>query len=78
MVQTNKDEEPTAMEEGGEPKSTFGPSSYIADTPSEDPSVTCFMVPTWMGEGDEKEKWICSDRNALWSKDDPEPQEDSY
>lgn len=41
---------------------------FIADKPSEDPSITCYMKPD--SEFDAKPKWVCTERRALGNAGD--------
>jgi hypothetical protein len=53
----------TAQQFGKRP--TASQQWYECKEPTEDPSVTCFLAPEWMGLPDGK--WLCSD--ALKSED---------
>ena len=41
---------------------------FIADKPSEDPDITCYMKPD--SEFDAKPKWVCTGRRALGNAGD--------
>lgn len=79
----SKDDVPpskAATQEEKEPQSTFGKKAYITDKPSDDAAITCFMVPDGYLEGDDDgtDKWICSERSALWQSTSNTNEEDSY
>ena len=66
-------EEPTPAEV--EAPANYNTASTFSTGPSDDPSVSCFMAPTWMEESDEK--WVCTPTAEL-SKQDSTSAEDSY
>lgn len=57
-----------------QPKATY-PAASFADGPSDDPLVTCFLAPGYMGAADEK--WVCMNHSEL-RKADTTGAEDSY
>ena len=67
-----KDEEPAAEE----PTATF-PDATLEDTPSEDPMVTCFLAPDWVGTVESANKWVCQPLAAI-AKIDSTSAEDGY
>jgi hypothetical protein len=51
-----------------------GPACYRADSPSDDPTVTCFLAPESMASSGEGE-WICKPKFDL---DDSPDADDSF
>ena len=70
VMSAAKDEEPTAEE----PTATF-PAATLEDAPSEDPMMTCFLAPDWVGTVEKK--WVCAPLSSL-SKIDSTSAEDGY
>lgn len=58
----------------GEPMK--GTTWYACTSPSEDPTMTCFMAPAWMGF--EEEKWVCVSGLVSELLAAPTFSEDSY
>ena len=56
-----------------EPAKTF-PSSYTCAEPSDDPNISCFLTPDWMGGIG----WVCTPTSALTSEAHDDLPEDSY
>ena len=54
---------PLAMAEAAKPKeperSFPNTAAHFRDSPSDDPTVSCFLAPDWMGST----QWVCSDTN---------------
>ena len=60
-----------------EPERSFpNANAAFRDSPSEDPTVTCFLAPDWMGSN----QWVCSNTNFHDSSSSKRKtyQDDSY
>ena len=58
-----------------EPEATWQYASF-EDCPSDDPLVSCFMVPEWLESSGEGHKWVCMPSSSI--NPDATHADDSY
>ena len=58
-----------------EPEATW-PGAKFYDEPSQDPQMSCFMVPSWLESSGEGYKWVCAPSSSILP--DSTHADDSY